>query len=67
MSKPMIQLTVDTEGKPSVMAVPQLTPGMVGLYIVELAARYSKACPSTREDRMAFQRAQQLTDERGTV
>lgn len=64
----MIQLTVDTEGKPSVMALPALSPGIVGLYLVELAARYSQRCPSTREDRMTFQRAQQLVDdEQGTA
>lgn len=67
MTAPMIQLTVDTDGKPSVMALPVLAPGIVGLYLVELAARYSKACPSSAEERATFQRAQAIHDaEQGT-
>jgi hypothetical protein len=60
----MLHLTVDTEGRSELRHGRAMTPGMVGLYLVELAAQHAIRHPSTRDERIAFQRAMQLMGER---
>lgn len=59
----MLRPEVHTDGVSVLAHTKHLTPGMAGLYLAELAARHCTRHPSTREDRMTYERAVQLMND----
>lgn len=65
MSRPAITLVQYDDGLYEIKNLPAISPGIVGLYLAEIVAKYCAANPSTQAERIAYEQAQRAFEAEG--